>query len=211
MRHRCPDHVGAAALVTATRAAALVLALPLLATTAQAQQVFKSVGADGVITYSDGAGAGYAAQATALTAGETRADSTGNPPLPYALQQAAQRYPVTLYTTASCDACGLARAFLITRGVPYVEKTVTTTADAAALKAFANTTDLPALRVGTLPLTGFAADTWADTLDAAGYPSASQLPTGWHPRKARPLGAASPAGDGTDSAAAEGDRPADAD
>src|SRR2546423_12688051 len=39
-------------------------------------------------------------------------------PEPFVLQQARKDYPVTLYTTPGCEACGEARKLLNARGVP---------------------------------------------------------------------------------------------
>ena len=44
------------------------------------------------------------------------------PQVPYATRQAAEKYPVTLYTAASCtDACTQARDLLNQRGVPFIQ------------------------------------------------------------------------------------------
>lgn len=147
-------------------------------------QIYKSVGAGGVTSYSDSAGASGASNATPL--GPQPADS-GNPPLPYALQQVAQRYPVSLYVTTACTACDAARAFLVTRGIPFDEKSITTPADDAALQQRTGAHDLPVLAMGTKYLTGFTQTTWVTYLDAAGYPRISQLPIGWRAPPAAPL------------------------
>lgn len=163
---------------------ACLLAFTLAASAAPPQnQIYKSV-SGGVTSYSDGAGAFGAPNATPM--GPEPADS-GNPPLPYALLQVAKRYPVSLYTAPACTAGDAARAFLMTRGVPFDERTVTTTADDAALQQRTGARDVPVLAVGDKHLTGFTQTTWASYLDAAGYPERSQLPVGWRAPPAEPL------------------------
>ena len=146
----------------------------LLAGAAQAQ-VYRNVGPDGRVTYSDQpppAGA-RAAGGSAAAGG----DSGGA--LPYQLTQTAQRYPVTLYTTSSCDGCTGGRQLLTARGVPFTEKTVNTNADIAALQKLIGTDSLPALTIGAQKLKGFSDAQWSQYLDAAGYPKQSQLPATW--------------------------------
>lgn len=90
--------------------------------------------------------------------------------LPYATQNAARNYPVTLYTSPSCGApCEQARAALVRRAVPFKEVSVVGQQDIDSLKA-AGGTGLPHLVVGNLKQTGFSEDAYKSTLDTAGYP-----------------------------------------
>lgn len=108
-------------------------------------------------------------------------------PLPFAVRQAAEKYPVTLYTAASCvDECRQARELLNGRGVPFSEKMLQTTAEIAELKKLlGGEATVPALSVGRQINGSFAAATWNNLLDLAGYPKNA-------PYGARPAGSAAP-------------------
>ena len=102
----------------------------------------------------------------------------------------ASRYPVTFYTAPDCVPCGAARNMLSNRGIPFAEKTVTTSEDIEALKRLAGVPSLPFLTIGGQQLRGFAEAEWVQYLDAAGYPRTSQLPPGYARTPATPLVAA---------------------
>lgn len=135
---------------------------------AQAQGVQRIVGPDGKVTYTDRA-APASASTPAATPSETGA-------LPYALRQAVQRYPVTLYTSDKCNPCNSARELLQKRGVPFAEKTITTAEDGQAFAALGADNALPLTTIGTQRVSGFLAADLNRYLDAAGYPATSQLP-----------------------------------
>lgn len=135
----------------------------------------------------------FALAASALLATGSVLAQSGNAQLPYAVAQVAQRYPVTLYASSNCTPCESARAFLSQRGIPFVEKTISSNADLAALKDLTHSTNVPALTIGTQALDGFSSSTWSQYLDAAGYPKTSQLPAGWQNGAASPLAPAQPA------------------
>jgi len=151
--------------VHALSTSALLLCCALAA---QAQGVQRIVGPDGKVTYTDRA-APASASAPAAPANDASA-------LPYALRQAVQRYPVTLYTGDKCNPCNSARELLQKRGVPFTEKTVTTPSDAQAFAQLGVDNSLPLISVGTQRITGFQAAELNRYLDAAGYPAESQLP-----------------------------------
>lgn len=159
----------------------MVAAATLIAGAAWAQ--YKVVGPDGKITYTDTPPPTGKAQAVGRPAGE--GVDTEN--LPYELRQLVGRYPVTLYTTSNCGACDAARSLLRQRGVPYTEKTVNTSADAALLVQNEGGTDLPVARLGSQQLKGFNSADWNGYLDAAGYSKQSQLPTSYKFRDPTPL------------------------
>ena len=94
-----------------------------------------------------------------------------NANLPYATQLAAQRYPVTLYTAASCgDACASARNLLESRGIPYTERDPQRNApDGDALRKLVGEIFVPVLVVGDNPTKGYQEDSWNSALDSAGY------------------------------------------
>lgn len=159
----------------------MVTAATLIAGSAWAQ--YKVVGPDGKITYTDNPPPTGKVQPVGRPAG----DSVETENLPYELRQVAGRYPVTLYTTSNCGACDSARSLLRQRGVPFTERTVNTSADAALLVQNEGGTDLPVARIGGQQLKGFNSADWSGYLDAAGYPKQSQLPASYKFRDPAPL------------------------
>ena len=111
----------------------------------------------------------------------------GQKDFPYELRRAAERFPVTLFTTASCQPCELARSFLRGRGVPYQERTVSNEADSDELRRISGGIRLPVMTVGRQAQTPFDPEAWSATLDAAGYPRGSMLPRSYTPPPAQPL------------------------
>ena len=172
-------------------AAATGAALALMAGSAAAQ-VYRSVGPDGRVVYSDKPPAANARDNAPAGAG-TGAGGTSASGLPYQLNQVAQRFPVTLYSASDCAPCDSGRNLLVNRGVPFTEKTVNTDADIKALQRVAGNTNLPVATVGGQRLSGFSDAEWSQYLDAAGYPKTSQLPSSYRRPAAAPLVAARPA------------------
>lgn len=171
--HRC----------TLLLAAGLVLAG--LAHVAGAQTIYRSVGPDGRVTFSDRE---INAARPPVIAGEARASTAAaNDALPYALRDIQARFPVTLYTGSDCSPCASARALLVQRGVPFTELSVRSTADVQALQALSGQDRLPFATIGQQHVTGFAADEWRQYLDAAGYPQTSALPANYRQPAARAL------------------------
>ncbi len=164
--------------------------LLLLATTAvQAQTLYRSVGPDGKVTFSD---VPPPPSASAKAKGSTGAGGPASPgsALPYELQQIASRYPVTLYTSDNCGPCASGRNLLNARGIPFTERTINTAEDAAALQRMSGDASLPFLTIGSQQIPGFSDVEWTQFLDAAGYPKTSQLPPGYRAAGATPLVAA---------------------
>ena len=160
----------------------------LCAGTAPAWAIYKIVGPDGQVTFSDmppppGKGKVQTLDGTPSTPVSTMRD------FPPALRDAARKYPVTLFTTRSCPACDEGRQYLRERGIPYVEKTVTTSADIEDFKKFGGQeARFPLLTLGSTKLpTGFSASAWGDALDAAGYPKANELPQSYKQPAPQPL------------------------
>jgi glutaredoxin len=112
--------------------------------------------------------------------------------LPYELRRAAQRFPVTLYSAASCPPCDLARTFLRSRGIPFAERTVSSASDGEELKRLSGGIRLPVMTVGRQVHVPFDPDAWSATLDAAGYPRGSMLPRSYKYAPAQPLTARAP-------------------
>jgi glutaredoxin len=156
-------------------------------------QLYKSVGPDGRITYSDTP----PAAAKQLETRPLPSGAAAGAALPYELAQVAKAQPVTLYTADKCAPCEAARSFLAARGVPYAEKTVASNDDIAALRAAGGDAQLPLLTIGRGTEKGFEEGAWNTALTAAGYPKSSQLPASWRnpaPQAAAPLAAPKTAG-----------------
>lgn len=157
--------------------------LALLWVLSPAHALYKVVGPDGKVTYTDRPPAHSPAQA--LGAPGASAETTSA--LPFELRQVASRFPVTLYTTANCQPCDAGRALLRQRGIPHVEKTVTTAEDSQALGKLTGANELPVVQIGQQQVRGFSSTEWSAYLDAAGYPKQSRLPAGYQFPAATPL------------------------
>jgi glutaredoxin len=159
--------------------AALLTALPSLA-------LYKVVGPDGKVTYTD------RPPATQATAGKVQPLSSSGVPvaddaLPFELRQIVSRYPVTLYASEKCSPCDSGRNFLRQRGIPYVERTVSTQADFDAMQRVEGTSEFPVLRIGGQQVKGYSDAEWGSYLDAAGYPRQSRLPASYRFPSAQPM------------------------
>ena len=153
---------------------------------------YKVVGPDGRVTYTDRPPTANAVSAARVTllgkpAGAPAAASRAGANLPAELRLLAQRYPITLYTTANCAPCDTGRQWLTQRGVPYSERSILTADDEQALATLVGGRSVPSLTIGVQPVRGFAESDWLAYLDAAGYPRESKLPRGWQPPPATPL------------------------
>ncbi len=151
-----------------------------------AHALYKVVGPDGKVTYTDRPPVGTTAgKVTSLSnSGNTIAETVA---LPLELRQAAQRYPVTLYTTNECAPCDGARQLLRQRGVPFAEKQVLSAEDGEALVRLSGARDAPTLTIGAQALRGLSSETWNSYLDSAGYPRESRLPPNYQYPAATPL------------------------
>jgi len=153
------------------------LATCLLATTSVYAQLYKSIGPNGKITYSDTPPKSGTVIDKASLANYSDSDVSE---LPYELAQAKKDSPVTLYTSSKCIPCDDGRKLLNTRGVPFSEKTVSSNDDIARLKEVGGETQLPLLLIGRSKESGFEAGAWNAALSAAGYPPNNQLPKSYH-------------------------------
>jgi glutaredoxin len=162
--------------------AAVILFAPL----ANAQQVYRIVGPDGRVTFSDKPPPEPNAKVAPVVplSGSASANGAG---LPFELRQVASKYPVTLYTAGDCGPCGAGRAYLTSRGVPFTEKTISTSEDAEALKRLAGDIAIPLLTIGGQQVKGYSDTEWGQFLNAAGYPAKSVLPPNWRNPPASPL------------------------
>jgi glutaredoxin len=150
-----------------------------------AHALFKVVGPDGKVTYSDRPPPATEGRATTVN----RDGSSGSTDisLPFALRQVMVKFPVTLYTASKCEACDTGRALLTRRGVPFTERTATTDQDREAWEKLVGGQEAPVLKVGGQVMRGFNAANWEETLDIAGYSRTSQLPPNYKAAAAEPL------------------------
>ncbi len=162
-------------------------AMTLLAAPVSAQQVFRIVGPDGRVTFSDKppVDANVKLAPVVPLGGGGGGDSSAA--LPFELRQVASKYPVTLYTANNCAPCGAGRAFLSSRGIPFSEKTVATAEDSEALQRLQGDTTVPLLTVGGQQIKGYSDSEWGQFLAAAGYPARSVLPASYRNPPPSPL------------------------
>lgn len=180
----------------------------LLLTAGAQAQLYKSVGPDGKVTYSDTPPASKSARVETKTIGSAGPSTAG---LPYELTEAVRAHPVVLYSGAECAPCDEGRRMLNQRGVPFSEKTVTTAEDLAAYKQVAGDARLPTLTVGRTRERGFEAGAWNAALTAAGYPETSRLPRNYRQPEAQALAPKPAAPKAAAQAQAPAERPAPTD
>lgn len=149
-----------------------LLAALLLASAPKAWALYKVVGPDGKVSYTDRPPADASSQRVKTLAG----GGSNLAGLPYELAQVAGRFPVVLYAFKGCTGCDQGRQFLKQRGIPFSEKSVDTDADVLALEQLSGSRQMPLLRIGKQQVLGFSSGEWSSYLDAAGYPASSILP-----------------------------------
>lgn len=162
-----------------TRLALLIVAC-MAGGAAHAQStVYRWVDKDGKVHFTDAPPPPDAVNATQARVGGGGNDDSS---LPYALQQAIKRNPITLYVSKTCDLCDEARALLTQRGIPYAERNIETSpADADKVREVVGTLSVPLMMLGDKPVKGFEEGIWNATLDSAGYPR-TRLPGVGGPR-----------------------------
>jgi glutaredoxin len=141
----------------------------LVATSTMAQTTYRWVDkATGQTVYSDQP----PPPGTQAVVKEAKGESGAEQQMPYAIRQAAEKFPVVLYTAASCvDECKNARDLLNGRGVPFSEKMLSTQEEVDALaKLLGSEAGVPSLSVGKQNYKGFESGAWNNLLDLAGYP-----------------------------------------
>ena len=149
---------------------------------AQDRQVYRYTDADGRVVYSDRAPTSGAKD---VQRKRVTANTISTSELPLAVQQASERYPVTLFTFACGPACENAQALLNRRGVPYTTVNVDDAQGQQKLQAAAGELSAPVLQVGDkLVQKGFNEAKWNALLDQAGYPKTPPRRTA---QAARPL------------------------
>lgn len=178
-----PRHRAIHTLAASIAAASLLSAAPAFA-------LYKVVGPDGKITYTDRPDVSTNKKVQPVSA---RGGVANDVALPFEVRQAAQRFPVTLYVAPDCAPCDDGKQFLRQRGIPFSEKSVSSAEDGQALQRLTGGASLPVLTVGAQIVRGWQRDDWAAYLDAAGYPKESRLPANFPQGKAEPLTEARPA------------------
>jgi glutaredoxin len=131
---------------------------------------YKVVGPDGKVTYTD----------KPPTAQDIRPSKGGDAPsssagIPFETRQAMAKYPVTLYSTKSCQSCDAARQSLRARGVPFNEYSVNTESDLGAFQSRVGGSTFPVVVIGSQTLKGYSSSDLSGYLDAAGYPAQGHL------------------------------------
>jgi glutaredoxin len=135
---------------------------------AQERQLYRYTDADGRVVYSDRAPTTGAKDLTAKRVWGNTIE-TSEPSL--AVQQATERFPVTLYTFSCGATCENALALLNRRGVPFSTVNVEEGDNVEKLKNLTGEASAPVLQVGDkLIVKGFNEERWNATLDQAGYP-----------------------------------------
>ena len=151
----------------ARRLLAFVTLAVLAASGAAAQSLYRYIDANGRVVYSDQPPPPSAKDVQARKLPENVIETD---PTPLAARQAAERFPVTLYTF-DCDICREAQALLAKRGIPFETVVVTEEKGAARLKALTGKQSAPVMQVGDKQvLQGYNEERWQAVLDDAGYP-----------------------------------------
>lgn len=166
--------------------ACLALAALSLLASSPAWALYKVVGPDGKVSYTDVPPANAnASQVKSVAVGSgASALSAG---LPFELAKVVRQYPVTFYAFKGCNICEQGRQYLKQRGVPFQEKSVDTQADMKLYEALNGGRQMPLLVIGRQHVKGYDSQEWSSYLDAAGYPTASQVPAGYAWPAASPL------------------------
>ena len=148
--------------------AAAVIAAGALA---QAQQVFRYVDKDGKVVYSDRS---PPTDSRDVQAKRLSPNFIENNTTPIAVTQAAEKFPVTLYTFQCGTVCENAEGLLNRRGVPFTTVNVEDARGAEQLKKLTGEQQAPVLLVGDkLVAKGFNEARWTAMLDEAGYPKSA--------------------------------------
>ena len=151
-------------------------AFAITAADAGAQALYRYVDANGRVVYSDQPPPPNAKDAQTRQMPENVIETD---PRPLQARQAAEHFPVTLYTF-DCDVCREAQALLAKRGIPFQTVIVSEEAGAAKLKALTGKQSAPVLTIGDKEIMqGYNEQRGQAMLDEAGYPrSMPTLPRG---------------------------------
>ena len=160
-----------------------ILLLLLLTGSAHAD-MYRWIDASGKVTYSDMPPPASAKHVQQKKPAKHEGEDSA---LPYSIASVSRDHPVTLYTSGQCTACEEGRAFLNKRGIPFIEKTISTKEDQNALiKAGGQGKTVPHISVGSVQIAGFNSASWNNALTVAGYPETSRLPASYSAPAAQP-------------------------
>jgi glutaredoxin len=135
------------------------------------QQVYRYVDKEGKVVYSDRS---PPTDSKEVQSKRLSPNFIENNPVPLATTQAAERFPVTLYTFACGAVCQNAEALLNRRGVPFTTVNVEELKGAEQLKKVTGDQQAPVLQLGDkLIAKGFNESRWQAMLDEAGYPKSA--------------------------------------
>ena len=148
----------------------LLLSLGLIATPAVAE-LYKWIGADGKINYSDSPPPANAKKVEKKRLNDRVSEGDG---LGFASQNAMKKYPVSLFATDCGEPCDKGKALLAKRGVPHTLKNPEKNlAEGKELSKLVGALEVPTLQVGKNGIKGFNESAWHAALDAAGYPKSA--------------------------------------
>ena len=148
----------------------IACALALAAFPLGAAQLYRWVDDQGKVEWRDTPPPAHAKKVEQRTLGSNTIETSS---MPYSLQQAIKKNPVTLWAYDCGEVCTKARGHLAKRGVPHTERNAQR--EIEALKQLAGGTEVPVLVVGSKQLKGYLESDWDAALDSAGYPK-SALP-----------------------------------
>ncbi|HEX6792633.1 MAG TPA: glutaredoxin family protein [Casimicrobiaceae bacterium] len=138
-----------------------------LASVAAGQTLYRYVDANGRVVYSDQPPPPTVKDAQTRQLPDNVIETD---PTPLQARQAAEHFPVTLYTF-DCDICREAQSLLVKRGIPFQTVIVTEEKGAAKLKALTGKQAAPVLTIGDKQvMQGYNEERWQAMLDEAGYP-----------------------------------------
>jgi glutaredoxin len=149
--------------------AVLVLfALPLSAAAA----MYKWVDEQGRTQYSDTPPPANAKKVEEHKVVKNTIATTG---VPFAVQEAAKRNPVTVWMSDCGELCNRARDYLAKRGIPHTVRNPSRQAEQEAWKKTSGGDNaIPLLVIGAMrTIKGFEEAQWDSALEAAGYPRAA--------------------------------------
>lgn len=166
---------------------AATITMAICAIGAQAQTVYRIVGPDGKVTFSDKPPAAATNVTARSTTGRAVDPNPQNANLPFELRQVVARFPVTLYSGAGCVPCNAGRLLLQARGIPYTEYAIASNEDVEALQRLSGDKSLPFVTIGGQKIKGYSEAEWTQFLNAAKYPATSQLPADFRYPVPKPL------------------------
>jgi hypothetical protein len=147
----------------------LVLALAAVLMAPAHAAMYKWVDAQGRVQYSDTPPPPNARKAEKHKIVPNTIQTTG---APFAVQEAAKRNPVTLWTSDCGELCNRARDYLARRGVPHSVRNPSRQSEQEVWKQVSGgDNSIPLLIIGAdQKLKGFDEGQWSAALDSAGYP-----------------------------------------